>query len=389
MLKTKTYKYRIYPTKEQLRLLERTLEICRILYNSCLADRRNHYRSTGKGLSRIRQQEILRSDKKRIAALHEVHSQVLQDVLFRVERAFQAFFRRVKDRIGKAGYPRYKGEGQYDSICYPQEPGFRLTAQGLQLSRIGTVKIRLHRRIDGTIKTCIIRRHADTWHACFTVEYELVPIPVPRAAIGIDAGIRSFAVLSDGTVIDNPKHLKKSEKRLRKAQQRLSRRIKGSANRRKTRKKVARIHLRTRNQRADFHHKMSRSLVNQYGFIAVEGLHIQGMVRNHHLAKSISDAGWGQFFNFLAYKAENAGCRLERIPARYTSISCSACGARVDKSLSDRVHACSSCGLVLDRDHNAAINILNRAGTARINACGEAVLQDPSTMQEAVPVRAR
>ncbi len=389
MLKTKTYKYRIYPTRKQRRVLLRVLEICRILYNSCLADRRNQYRNTGKGLSRIRQQEILRSDKKRISALHEVHSQVLQDVLFRVDHAFQAFFRRVKERSGRAGYPRYKGEGQFDSICYPQEPGFRLTSQGLHLSKIGTVKIRLHRKIEGAVKTCIIRRDEDVWYACFTVEYERATIAVPETAIGIDAGIKSFAVLSDGTVIDNPRYLNKSEKKLRKAQQRLSRRIKGSANRRKARKKVATIHRSIRNQRADFHHKVSRSLVNKHGFIAVEDLKIQNMVRNRPLAKSISDVGWGQFFNFLAYKAENAGCRLERVPARNTTINCSACGTRVDKPLSGRVHICPNCGLILDRDHNAAINILNRAGTARTNACGEPALPDHSKKQEAMSVRAR
>jgi len=169
--------------------------MCRILYNSCLLDRRRYYEQTGKGLTRIRQQEILKSDKQRVDHLKEIHSQVLQDVLFRVDRAFQAFFRRV--RAGeKPGYPRFKGEGRYDSITYPQQPGFQLTEQGLKLSKIGTVKIRKHREIRGKIKTCIIKREVDKWYACFSIEYEPVQKPIPEKAIGIDVGIKPFAVLS-------------------------------------------------------------------------------------------------------------------------------------------------------------------------------------------------
>lgn len=230
------------------------------------------------------------------------------------------------------------------------------------------------------MKTCTIRRDGNQWYACFSVEFEPAPVPVPDASIGIDVGINAFAVLSDGTVIENPKHLRKAEKKLMRKQRRLSARKKGSANRRKARKVVAKIHRKIRNQRADFHHKLSRAIVDRYGLIAVEDLNIQGMVRNHHLAKSISDAGWGQFLNFLAYKAENAGCRVAKVTARYTSINCSGCGEQVDKTLADRIHACPFCGLVLDRDHNAAINILNRAGTAPINAYGEAALLGPSTI---------
>ena len=161
----KTYKYRIYPSKQQTERLEETLEICRILYNSCLADRKNHYQETGKGLSRIRQQEILAVDKKRVPLLKEIHSQVLQDVLFRVERAFDGFFRRLKEKDGKAGYPRFKAEGRYDSITYPQQPGFRTEDGRLKLSKIGHVKIRMHRSISGRVKTCTVRRDGDHWYA--------------------------------------------------------------------------------------------------------------------------------------------------------------------------------------------------------------------------------
>ncbi len=387
----KTYKFRLYPTKRQIEKLSWTLDICHILYNSCLLDRRNYYEQTGKGLSRIRQQEILREDKERVESLSEIHSQVLQDVLFRVERAFQGFFRRVKENNGKVGYPRFKSEGRYDSITYPQESAFQITGHGLKLSKIGTMKFKKHRKIKGDIKTCTIKKEIDKWYVCFSVEYEPVKKSIPGKYIGIDAGIKSFTVLSDGQVIENPKHLQKSEKKLICKQKQLSKKKKGSKNRKKTRVILARLHRKVRNQRSDFHHKISRKMVDTYGFIAVEDLNIQGMVRNHHLAKSISDAGWGQFLSYLTYKAEEAGCKVEKVAPHHTSINCSRCGNPVHKTLAQRIHKCPFCNLVLDRDHNAAINILNKstAGTAGSNAWGEAVHQCPSTNQEASSVRAR
>lgn len=386
----KTYKFRLYPTKKQVQKLEWTLDMCRILYNSCLLDRKNHYEQTGKGLSRIKQQEILKSDKQTVESLKKIHSQALQDVLFRVDRAFQGFFRRLREKDGKAGYPRFKGEGRYDSITYPQQPGFQITPQGLKLSKIGTIKIKLHRNIDGTVKTCTIKRECNRWYACFSVEYEPVEKPIPDKAIGIDMGIKSFAVTSDGEVIDNPKYFLKSEKKLISKQRQLSRKTRGSANRKKARKIVAKLHTKVRNQRSDFHHKVSRKLVDAYGFIAIEDLNIKGMVKNHRLAKHISDAGWGQFLNYLIYKAEEAGCKIEKVPPQYTSIKCSVCGQPVHKTLADRIHRCPFCNVVIDRDHNAAQNIFlkSTAGTAGSNVWGEVVYQCPSSNQEATSVRA-
>lgn len=381
----KTYKFRINPTIKQTKVLEHTLEICRVLYNSCLLDRKRNYEHTGKSLTRMQQQKILVSDKQRIGFLNDIHSQVLQNVLFRVERAFQNFFRRAKSGE-KAGYPRFKNEGRYDSITYPQEPAFQITEQGLSLSKIGTVKIKLHRPIIGTVKTCTIKRKLDKWYACISVEYEPVKKPIPTKAVGIDVGIKSFAVLSDGEVINNPKHLRKSEKKLILKQRQLSKKTKKSRNRRKARKIVAKLHDKICNQRSDFHHKVSRKIVNTYGFVAVEDLNIKGMVKNHCLAKSISDAGWGQFLGFLQYKAEDAGIQFEKVAPRYTSINCSHCGNPVPKTLTDRVHVCLSCGTILDRDHNAAVNILYKStvGTTESYAWGDSLRKMLPENQEAL-----
>ena len=387
----KTYKYRLIPTGNQVRVLSRTIDVCRTLYNSCLLDRNRRYEETGKGLSRIDQQVILRADKDRVEALNEVHSQVLQDVLFRVDRSYQGFFRRAKSKVGKAGYPRFKGENRYDSITYPQEPGFQLTKDGLRLSKIGTIKIKLHREIVGQIKTCTIKREVGKWYACFSVDFAPVPRPIPARAVGVDLGIKSFAVFSDGTAIASPKPLRVSERKLTTRNRQLSKKIKGSSNRRRAKGILARLHRRIRDQRSDFHHKVSRDIVNQFGFIAVEDLNIRGMVRNHHLAKSISDAGWGQFLHHTAYKAEEAGCRMVWVDPQYTSVDCSVCGNPVPKTLAQRTHRCPFCGTVMDRDHNAAQNILQKAlratvGTTESYAWGESQLLSPN--QEAPSVRA-
>lgn len=386
----KTYKYRIYPSKQQIERLEHTFEICRILYNSCLVDRKNHYELTGKSLSRIDQQQILTADKKRVLLLKEVHSQVLQDVLFRVERAFDGFFRRLKESGTKAGYPRFKSHGRYDSVTYPQEPGFTIESGKLKLSKIGHLKIKMHRQIIGSVKTCTVRRDGTHWYACFSVEYEPEKRLIPAKSVGIDVGLKSFATLSDGTEIANPKHLRKAEARLRRAQRALSRKKKGGTNRIKAKQIVANLHRKVRNQRLDFHHKETRTIVNSFGLIVAEDLKIRNMVRNRHLSKSISDAGWGRFLLILASKAEEAGCRFEKVDPYHTSVNCSYCGNKVPKTLAVRTHRCPSCGLVLDRDHNAALNILQRstAGTAGNYAWGEPALSGHSLNQEALSLAA-
>ena len=350
----KALRYRLYPTKAQASQLAWTLETCRQVYHSLVNDRKFQYEVSGKAPSWMEQKRSITAWKPNHPELSDVYSQVLQDVSKRVDLAFQAFFRRVKD--GETpGYPRIKGDG-YDSFTYPQS-GFGFQQGKLRLSKIGDVVIRLHRPIDGTIKTCTVRRINSKWFVCFSVEYEAELLPPSAEEVGIDVGLKTFASLSSGENIENPRFFRKEEKALAKAQRKLAKQKRGSRERKKARTVVSRIHERVRNRRHDFVHQTARRLVNRYGVIAVEKLNVKGMVKNHCLAKSISDASWSMFRSVLTNKAESAGRLVVAVNPAYTSQMCSGCGDIQKKLLSVRTHRCLSCGLVLDRDTNAAVNI--------------------------------
>ena len=336
------YRYRLFPTKAQEAALTHTLEVCRQVYNSLLNWHEHDYAVLGKSPSKFDQQAAFPLWKKDHAELSGVFSQVLQNVAVRVDLAYKAFFRRVKD--GETpGFPRIKGKGQYDSITYPQA-GFGFYQGKLRLSKIGDVSIRLHRPIDGTIKTCTIRRVNSKWFVCFSAETEALLLPPSSEEVGV--------------VVENPRFFRKDEKALAKAGRKQAKTKKRSRERRKANKVLARIHERIRNRRHDFVHQTARRLVNRFGVIAVEKLNVKGMVKNHCLAKSISDASWSMFRSILVQKAESAVNRIVvEVNPRYTSQMCSRCGNIQKKSLSVRWHECQKCGLSLDRDMNAAINI--------------------------------
>ena len=270
------------------------------------------------------------SELSELSEVSEVFSQVLQNVAVRVDLAFQSFFRHVKQ--GETpGYPRVKGHGQYDSITYPQA-GFGIVQGRLRLSKIGDVAIRLHRPIEGAVKTGTVRRTNGKWFVCFACAVESELLPPSDEEVGIDVGLKTFASLSSGEFIENPRFFRRDEEALAKAQRKLSKQKRGSKSRRKARKVVSRIHERIRNRRHDFVHQTARRLVNRFGVIAVEKLNVRGMVRNHCLAKSISDASWSLFRSVLTKKAESAGRLVVAVNPAYTSQRCSGCGD-IKKSL--------------------------------------------------------
>ena len=297
--------------------------------------------------------------KKNKPELKGVFSQTLQNVQERVDLAFKAFFRRVK--AGETPrYPRFKGKGWYDSFTYPQL-GFKLLSGKLRLSKIGDIKIKLHRPIEGKIKRLTVRRSStEKWFACFSVEIDDPPKPPWKDGLmaGIDVGLENFATLSNGEKIDNPRFFRSEEKALAKAQRRLSKYETGTPERKKALKVVQRTHERIANRRYDFAHQVSHNLVERFGLIAFEDLSITNMLKNHCLAKSVSDAAWRMLVITTSYKAESAGSMVVLVDPRNTSQLCSRCGLKVPKSLSDRVHGYPQCGLVMDRDENAAMNIL-------------------------------
>ena len=358
VVQTKCLKVRILPTKAQETVLETTLNTCRILYNRLLAGRKEHYETTGQSLSRYEQQAMLPAWKEENPYLGLVYSQVLQEVGARVERSYQNFFRRVKQGTEKAGFPRFKGDNRYNSFTFPQS-GFALQENAVKLSKIGVVKAIVHRTIEGKIKNCTLRRCNDKWYACFSIECADEKLPATGEAIGIDVGLCSFATFSDGEQVENPRFHRFDENALAKAQRRLSKFDKGTPARRRARKVVARIHERIRNRRDDFVHQQARKIVNRFDTIAVEKLNVKGMQKNHCLAKSIADASWTMFRDALAVKAANAGRRYVEVAPHYTSQDCSGCGLRAKKRLSERWHFCQVCGTSLDRDENAARNILS------------------------------
>ncbi len=369
------YKFRLYPTKKQAQALQWTLDRARELYNAALQERRDAYRMAGKSINYYDQANQLPEIKDIREEYKDIHAQVLQDVLRRVQKAFDHFFRRCK--AGETpGFPRFQGRNRYDSFCYPQA-GYALTADHrVCLSKIGSIKVKLHRKIQGTIKTCTIKREGDAWYVVFACEVTADPLAETQEAVGIDLGLLHFATLSDGSTIENPRHFRKAEKKLARLQQTLARKKRGSHRRKKAVKQVAKAHRKVRNQRRDFLHKQSRKLVNTYGLMVFEELQLakmskrpkpkqaedgaylpNGAAAKGGLNKSILDAGWGQFQQFCVYKAERAGRKVLFVDPRYTSQICSGCGAIKKKTLGERWHSCA-CGAELDRDHNSALTIL-------------------------------
>jgi putative transposase len=370
-----SFQYRLYPTQEQESVLDNTLETCRHLYNGALAERIDAYQYEGRTIGYVEQQNQLPLLKETAQPLADLYSQVAQDCLKRLEKAYQAFFRRIKAGE-KAGFPRFKGFGRYRSFCYPQWNGsVKIIGKVLRLSKIGDIALRLHRPLQGTPKTCTISRKADGWYASIACEVEPLPLPKTGVDVGIDVGIETFATFSDDHApVANPRHLEKAQARVRKAQKRLERRsrrdkggkLTGKQSHRREKAKVllAKAHLRVARARLDFHHKTAYALVRRFDTLYVENLNIRGMLKNHHLARVIADVGWGQFFLVLKHKAENALKTVVEVCPKNTSQNCSRCGNYVPKTLSCRTHSCPYCGLVLHRDKNAAENIRKKGRDA-------------------------
>lgn len=357
----KTYRYRIYPNNRQKQIIDQTIELCRYLYNCGLEHRILAYRQRRASVYAYQQINELPGIKEVFPDYKNIYSQVLQDVLRRLDKTFSSFFRRVKTGE-KPGFPRYKGENRYHSFTYPQPQENMIPANGkVYLPKIGKVKIKLHREIPGNIKTVTVTRRNGKYYACFTVEVESVLLPKTGRTVGIDVGVSAFVATSDGLLVQSPQTYRKAEKSLKTLQREVSRRKKGSNRRRKSVQKLASVHEKIANQRKDIAHKTARYLVNNYDLIAHEDLQIKNIVKNHHLAKSIQDSGWGMFFDILAYKAEEAGKQVVKVNPYNTSQICSGCGHIVKKTLAVRIHKCPHCGLELDRDINAARNILAAA----------------------------
>jgi putative transposase len=350
----RTFKYRLYPNRQQREKLETTMNVCRELYNAGLQERRDAWSSHRKGIGYVAQANQLGEIKGIRTDVAAVHSQVLQDVLRRLDKAFKSFFPRVQRGSQKAGFSRFRSRNRYDSFTYPQA-GFQLNGR-LLLSKIGGIKIKLHRPVRGEIKTLTIKRENGFWYACFSCVVAPEPLPANDKAVGIDVGLHSFAVLSDGTEIENPRWYRKMQKRLRRAQRRVARRKKFSKRWKRAVRMVGKVHRKVFHQRNDFQHKLSRDLVNHYGVLVVEDLNVKGLSRGL-LSKSVHDAGWVGFFAKLAYKAESAGRQFLPVDARGTSQRCP-CGKPNSKLLRNREHVCVQCGLVTTRDHASAMEIL-------------------------------
>jgi len=364
----KAFKFRIYPDDEQKAELAIQFGCVRFVYNHYRAVREWYYYETGTGLTYYDCQNDLTDQLKvEYPWLKTADSQALQCAIRDLDKAYQNFF------AGRAEYPNFKRKFAKQSIRYPQR--FKLDGNKIYLPKVGWVKVIRHRRIEGKMKNCTVTKtKSGKYFASIQCEFEQDDPTPSQESVGIDLGIKTFAVLSDGTEIASPKHLRKSERLLKIRQRRLSRKVKGSNGRRKARLPVAVLHERIANQRKDFHHKESRKIVNAFGSIGIESLNIRGMIKNHHLAKSIADSGWGQFGDFLAYKSGWNGGQVVKHDRWFASSKICHCCGKKNKSLklSDRVWVCLRCNVVHDRDLNAAINLKpTTVGATESNAGGE------------------
>jgi len=395
----KSFKFRLYPNKETEKKLFWTLTRCRELYNAALSERKDAYQRFQRitiivGNEHIVAATMVAPQKVKSVGFYDqsrdlpeikyelrpeyqdIAAHVLQNVLRRLDKAFQAFFRRIAN--GETpGYPRFQGRDRYNSFTYPDQWGWKLEGRSLHLSKIGDIKIKLHREMQGKIKTCTIKYEAGQWYAVFMCEVEVPEkLLVSYEDIGIDLGVTHLATLSNGETIEHPRYYRKAEKKIKQLHQSLDRKKKGSHRQNKAKKTLSKAYRKTRNQRRDTLHKASKKLVDKYQVIVFEDLQEANLVKRPKpkqdengtylpngasaktgLNKSITDAGWYTFTEMVRVKAEWAGRTIIFVNPYKTSQVCSGCGTVVKKDLSERWHSCE-CGCELDRDHNAAINIL-------------------------------
>jgi putative transposase len=364
----RAYKFRIYPSKKQEELLNKHFWLAKNLWNELL----EHCKQTYENFSYFPTKDTLQLMVKN----YGLYAQTQQEIAHRVHNSAMRVFKLKKKRI-KCGFPRFKSIERMKSLHYPQyETGFWLDKK-LKVTPFGEIAIKKHREITGKIKTLTLKRESSgKWFAIFCIEEEkMQPKENKGEVVGIDLGLKTFAALSNGLNIENPRHFKKYENRLAFIQRELSKKKKGGSSRKRAKLKVVKLYEKISDCRRDFLHKLSTELVNDYSVIALEKLNPQQMAEQRY-GKQINDAGWSMFANMLAYKAEGAGCRVVFVDPRNTTKECGNCGSITEKTLRDRTHNCPFCGLSMDRDLNAARNILKRAteGHSGSNASGNATI---------------
>lgn len=360
------YKYRMYPNKAQANELESIIETHRRLWNYALAEREDHYKTTGKSLSYFTQTKNLTQRRKSDEYLSKCNARSLNLTLRRLEKAFAAFFRRLKEGEKKAGYPRFKARGELTSFAIINGNGCKVVSgDKLSVTGVGMIKVKWHRSLpdDSVVKQVVISKEGSKWYSCFLIETagNNHVKPCGTGEVGVDLGLETFATTSDGESLGTSRNLEGCIKRIKSLQRKKSRCKRGSARRRKLGNQIASIHASVKNRRSDTHKKTASYLLDSYETVVVEDLNVAGMLKNKHLARRISDAGWAGFVSTLESQAARRGGTVVRVNPAYTSQDCSSCGKRVKKPLSQRSHNCPYCGISLHRDHNAAKNILKKA----------------------------
>ena len=379
----RAFKFRLFTNSSQERELDIMLETHRRLYNACLDQRKVAYETEKRSIHYVEQSAWYRVQRASNPFFARLNFSSAQATMRRLDKAFVSFFRRCKTGE-KPGYPRFRARDRFDSIEFPSYgDGIRLAGSKLRVQHVGMIRCKVHRPVEGVVKTATLKREVGKWYVVLSCDLGNMIVPrSTKPAIGIDVGLEAFLTTSDGARVENPRYLKRELPELRRRQRSVSRKQRGGKNRRKAVRRVQVLHARVRALRSEHHHQTALKLVRSYGLIGVESLTVANMVKNHALARSISDAGWASFVNVLRCKAERAGAEVVAVNPAGTSQECSGCGAVVKKTLRERWHRCPHCGLVLHRDENAARNILVRALLARMGPVG--VNGESSVAQEAV-----
>ena len=383
----KAYKFRIYPDEKRQKEIDERLILAQQFYNKILEKSISSYKDKKAKISMAQFNKFVKGIIEEDSNYLKLYSQTRCEIEYRLLKAYQNFFRRVKQGNKKPGFPRFRSRDKYKSITYPQDNGsFRIEKGMLRIARIGRVKIELHRNMEGSVKTMTVKKAANQYYVVFSTEHDTIIQKVQDTnPVGVDMGLTTFAALSDGRKILRPNFTKKNEKHIAKWQRTVARKMKGSKNREKAKIRLEKKWHAVNNQSLDYLNKITNTLVKSgYTSFAMEKLAINNMVKNHKLARSIYGASWSKFKDMLSYKAESAGLKVMEVNARDTTKTCSNCGNVQDMPLGKTIYFCNNCYMEKDKDINASINILKRAreGHSQSNASGDVT----ATVQQAQQV---